>query len=184
MDSRLRGNDENKINFMKKTIYIFLLLFVCANFALAQTPVDSTRVKAVPLAKMTKSPAGALWRTFVLPGWGQIYNKDYIKAPFFTASAVVLGYLIYDNHVKYADLKKQTDAMEKTDPLYANKKAEREYYHNNRDLFGLGLLGVYAIAAVDAYTGAQLFDFNVNEDLSLSIRPAYMMGVSLSLNFK
>jgi hypothetical protein len=166
---------------MKKTIYIFLLLFVCANFALAQTPVDSTKTE--PKAKMTKSPAGALWRTFVLPGWGQVYNEDYIKAPFFTASAVVLGYLIYDNHLKYMDIKNQTDAMLKTDPLYANKKAEREYYHNNRDLFGLGLLVVYGVAAVDAYTGAHLFDFDVSPDLSLSVRPAYMMGVSVNIKF-
>jgi hypothetical protein len=167
----------------KKTIYILLLLLVCANFALAQAPVDSTKTKTEPKAKMTKSPAGALWRTFVLPGWGQVYNEDYIKAPFFTASAVVLGYLIYDNHVKYMDIKKQTDAMLKTDPLYANKKAEREYYHNNRDLFGLGLLAVYGVAAVDAYTGAHLFDFNVSPDLTLSVRPAYMMGVSVNLKF-
>lgn len=168
---------------MKKTIYILFLLFVCANFAFAQAPVDSTKVKAVPLAKMTKSPAGALWRTFVLPGWGQVYNKDYRKAPIFTGSAVVLGYLIYDNHVKYMDIKKQTDAMLKTDPLYANKKAEREYYHNNRDLFGLGLLAVYGVAAVDAYTGAHLFDFNVNSDLALSVRPAYMFGFSMNFKF-
>jgi len=95
-----------------------------------------------------------------------------------------MGYFIYDNHIKYMNIKKQTDAMLKTDPLYADKKAEREYYHNNRDLFGFGFLAVYAVAAVDAYTGAQLFDFNVNQDLSLSVCPAYLMGVSLSLNFK
>lgn len=169
---------------MKKTIYILLFVLICVSSSWAQTPVDTTAKKPVPLAKMTKSPAGAVWRTFVLPGWGQLYNEDYIKAPIFTASAVVMGYLIYDNHIKYADLKKQTDAMLKTDPLYANKKAEREYYHNNRDLFGLGLLAVYGVVAIDAYTGAHLFDFNVNENLTLNVRPAYIMGVSFSLNFK
>jgi len=37
------------------------------------------------------SPRGALWRAAVAPGWGQIYNRDYIKVPFVWAGLAEIG---------------------------------------------------------------------------------------------
>ncbi len=133
-------------------------------------------------AEMTKSPTGALWRTFIVPGWGQFYNEDYWKAPIFTATWGILGYMIYDNHNQFMDIKKLTDEMDQSDPEYSALRNEREHYRDNRDLFAMYLLGVYGIAAIDAYTGAHLFDFNVDDDLAVKFRPS-PMGLSVWIEF-
>jgi hypothetical protein len=47
----------------------------------------------------------------------------------------------------------------------------RDKFRRNRDLsfFGVGL--VYGLAALDAYISAHLLDFDVGEDLTVSVRP-------------
>ncbi len=149
---------------------------------------------------MTKSPTTALIWSFVFPGLGQIYTEDYWKTPIFAGAS---GFLIYNianywsqfsDAAKVADrLKAESTSLQKQieqlppgeDPSQLQSrlstvndslniaKQEREFYRDNRDLNGLYLLGVYIFAAVDAYVGAHLFDFNVSEDLGVSWRPAW-----------
>lgn len=56
-------------------------------------------------------PRGALWRAAVLPGWGQIYNRQYLKLPFvyggilgFAGAALYANsrYLLYRRAYLYA----------------------------------------------------------------------------------
>ncbi len=144
---------------------------------------DTNQKSKIPeFTEMTKSSSGALWRSFILPGWGQFYNEDYWKAPVFTITWGILGYMIYDNHTQFMDIKKITDKMDSTTPEYTALRNEREYYRDNRDLFTLYLLGVYGIAAIDAYTGAHLFDFNVDDDLAVKFSPT-PLGVGVLLEF-
>lgn len=181
---------------MKKGIYITILLFIIAypvfsqdttivdnSKNMVQTDTTNKKSEKVPeYMTLTKKPAAVLWRTFILPGWGQLYNEDYWKAPIFTASWGVLIYMIYDNHTKFIEKKDITDKMLTDDPDYNRLRNEREFYRDNRDLFSLYLLGVYGIAAIDAYSGAHLFDFDVNDDLTAKIQ-ATPFGVSLIVNF-
>ena len=44
----------------------------------------------------------------------------------------------------------------------ALKPTDKNWKNNNRDINGLYLLAVYGIAAVDAYVGAHLFDFDIS----------------------
>lgn len=170
-------------------VVVLTLLLGSAAFAKGADSIyvseDSSSIEKQGLpefVELTKSPSGALWRSFVLPGWGQVYNEDYIKAPVFTVAWGAIGWFIYDNHKKYIDFKKQTDAVGQDSPDYSALRQEREFYRDNRDRLALYLLGVYGIAAVDAYTGAHLFDFEVGDDLSCKIKPV-PIGVLLQIEF-
>lgn len=124
--------------------------------------------------QMAKSPTGAVLRSLALPGWGQIYVESYWKAPLLIGGAGTLVYLIIDNNIKFVDAKKDVDKLisnQATDYEITRAKNIREYYRDNRDMCAFFLAGVYIIAAVDAYVGAHLFDFNVNEDLSVNWKP-------------
>ena len=75
----------------------------------------------------------------------------------------------------------------------ANLNELQDYYHRNRDLTIVGMALLYALNVLDATVDAHLFDFNVNEDLSLNIRPKTLYssstsmpiaGLGLTLNFK
>ncbi|MBP7215307.1 MAG: hypothetical protein KBA52_06720, partial [Candidatus Kapabacteria bacterium] len=61
---------------------------------------------------------------------------------------------------------------------------KREYYRDNRDQSIFIMVGVYILAAVDAYVGANLYDFNVSEDLSINIIPKDLNGIAVNLQIK
>lgn len=144
--------------------------------------------------EMTKSPTGALWRSFVLPGWGQLYVESYWKAPVFFLGAGTLAYFSFWNNSKYQNDQLLYDNTKQNDPTNKTKMDSldryKEYYRNNRDqcIFYIGL--TYILAAVDAYVGAHLYDFDVSEKLSMRIEPYYnnsrynAYGLSLNLRIK
>jgi hypothetical protein len=121
---------------------------------------------------MSKSPTGAIYRSLAMPGWGQLYVESYWKAPIFFAATGTLIYFIIDNQIKYSDYENRLIGMSKNDIDYQITKLYREYYRDNRDMSGFYLIGVYVLAAVDAYVGAHLYDFQVDDKLSM------YMGVS------
>lgn len=47
------------------------------------------------------SPRGALWRSAAVPGWGQVYNRQYYKLPFVYGGLAALGYAIYTMNQRY-----------------------------------------------------------------------------------
>lgn len=179
-------------------ILIFLTLIPLCLTAqeLDTNNIDTVSVdKQYQAYKMSKSPEGAMWRSLAIPGWGQLYNEDYWKVPIvFGAAATMAGLIIYNNN-KFNDYEDQllaaTDRNSKIkidDPANANDeyhlinknnltdfelrqlKSNREFYRDNRDLSAFYLLGVYVIAAVDAYVGAHLYDFNVDDDLGFGAK--------------
>jgi len=136
---------------------------------------------------MKKSPTKALIYS-VIPGMGQVYVESYWKAPVFAGAA---GFLVY-NIVHYNRLFEETkleildlekEGADITDITAA--KNTREFHRDNRDQSILWLMGVYTISAIDAYVGAHLFDFNVDDNLTLNYYPDQIRGtvVSLSIDF-
>jgi len=47
------------------------------------------------------SPRGALWRAAAVPGWGQLYNRQYYKMPFVYAGLAGGGYAVYELTQRY-----------------------------------------------------------------------------------
>ena len=148
------------------------------------------------------SPQKAALFSAIIPGAGQIYNRKYWKVPVIAAGAGALVYSFQFNQKNYNLFKtelihRQTGSLEINTDLEnlsdANLNELQDYYHRNRDLTIVGMALLYALNILDATVDAHLFDFNVNEDLSLNIRPKTLYssstsmpvaGLGLTLNFK
>jgi len=189
----------------KSQIFFFLIFSILPNFLFSQNNVDTTSnvqirvidsVKTSPIQnnkdtaktlKMIKSPFGAVARSLVLPGWGQLYVESYWKIPVFIGGMGFLTYLIIDNNNKYNSASKEVNNYQKQsdyDFYYDYLVRKREYYRDNRDQSIFIMVGVYILAAVDAYVGANLYDFNVSEDLSINIIPKDLNGIAVNLQIK
>lgn len=136
-------------------------MFVLASPSYSQE-ADSLKNEEVSdtLFQMEKSPWGAVARSALIPGWGQLYNESYWKIP---VVAGVFSWLIYNyinNHNNYTEFR----------DLYIisglnNHRINREFYRDQRDLFAIYIGLAYFATLVDAYVDAHLFDFSVTEDL-------------------
>lgn len=125
----------------------------------------------------------------MLPGLGQYYVESYWKIPIFTGATGFLVYAIIANNGLFSDVEADIARLElissatNTNAI-ALLKREREVYRDRRDLAWIGLGAVYVIAAIDAYTGAHLFDFDVSDNIAGSITPhPALSGIQLTLRW-
>jgi hypothetical protein len=171
---------------------IILLMFSLYSMS-AQDDVndnqDTASVRKSPkieFAEMSKSPTGALVRSLLIPGWGQLYVENYWKAPLMFGGFVGVGSIIYWNHDNYRSAIDEIEsyAGEPDDFELQVLKNKRDFYRDQRDLGGLYMLGVYLISAVDAYVGAHLYDFNVDDDLSFDLRPNRMGMIEFQIKYR
>ncbi len=183
--------EKSIIKNYKQLLMIFLLIlsFSIPNALFSQNSdsrvQDSTQKEVKNYH--TKSPTGAIIRSLILPGWGQIYVESYWKAPIFFGAAAGLTYLIFWNDDQYTIKKNLYSKMQSenpNDPMLPLVKSSREYYRDNRDKSAFFLVGVYILAAVDSYVGAHLYDFDVSDDLSFQFTPDYNRGAVLTLSLK
>lgn len=150
------------LNFLKLLINhitkVFVIIILLQSLCLAQedTVKSNSNSADTTLFVMQKSPWGAVLRSAIIPGWGQIYNESYIKAPIVWGifGALAAGWIFYNN--KYIDNR----------DLYLQNNIEgyrlnRDFYRDQRDLMSIYIGLAYFLNLVDAYVDAQLFDFNV-----------------------
>jgi hypothetical protein len=149
-------------------IFFLLLFLLNTNGIYSQTePIaaDSVQTDTTTFV-MQKSPWGAVLRSAVIPGWGQVYNESYWKVP------VVLGFLGYFSYVwidqnksykHYRDL--FSASITESEPSgNSNYYDYREFYRDQRNTFAIYIGLTYFLQLVDAYVDAQLFDFSVEEN--------------------
>jgi hypothetical protein len=157
------------------------------------------------LARVKKhSPGRAALMSAVVPGLGQLYNKKYWKIPIVYAGFGTLTYFLITNTSNY--LTYQSAYIEElngaTNGNYADLTARynetellsgSEYYRRNLEVTVLLTAVWYTLTIVDAAVDAHLMTFDVGEDLSLEIAPAFITpvqsfkpaaGVGLTLRFK
>ena len=163
-------------NHITKTVISLLLLTsLCIaqqDSLLVNTKTENDTINDTTFV-MKKSPWGAVLRSAIIPGLGQIYNESYIKAPIIWGieGALVYGWLFSNRLYKdNRDLFMQTGNE--------GYRTSREIYRDQRDLFTIYIGLVYLLNLVDAYVDAHLFDFTVKEDLYTGTP---MLG--LKLNF-
>jgi hypothetical protein len=105
-----------------------------------------------------RSPAKAVLLSFLLPGGGQVYTRNYWKAALIAPAELTLGYLSCRAH------RQATDAQSANDPaLYLRYRDERTKY-----LWWTGAVIVFSMA--DAYVSAQMFGFD--REMRLAFGPA------------
>lgn len=146
-------------------------------------------------------PMRAVWLGAIVPGLGQIYNRSYWKLPIVYGGLMGCVYAItwtsseytsYNTAYKdiYFDIRdgKLTndpsksyiailpegytmDMMGGASAYQSRLKEWQSQSRRNRDLAIAATVVVYALTLVDAYVDAQLFDFDVSEDLTLNVSP-------------
>ena len=119
--------------------------------------IDSTFV-------MSKSPLGAVGRSAILPGWGQLYNESYWKIPVVWGVLGWFTYLYVENnklYKEYGDLYSESLESGIGNSYYRDA---RDTYRDERDKYALILGLSYLLNLVDAYVDAHLFDFDVTEN--------------------
>ena len=165
------------------------------------------------------NPQRALWLAMVLPGAGQIYNRKFWKLPIIYGGFMGCIYALTWNNMMYKDYSQAYQDLMDDDPgtasynkfLHLGKqiqtkadeerykkifKSRKDKYRRWRDMSFFVMLGVYAFSVIDAYVDAELSQFDISKDLSLTVEPAVMpnhnggdwldsqsLGVSCKLNF-
>ncbi|MDR2848343.1 MAG: DUF5683 domain-containing protein [Bacteroidales bacterium] len=131
-------------------------------------------------------PAKATIMSAVLPGLGQVYNHKYWKVPL--AYALIGGstyFLInYQNKFQryrraYIDMKDGDDYtnFHKTlniDPTYDMERYitnRKDVFRKYRDYAIIAVVISYLMNVVDANVDAHLFDYNVDDNLSIHAQP-------------
>ncbi len=165
---------------MKRTVLCLTLLLLMEGALAAQfdssrseprtvAATDTTRVRKRP----HKSPRGAMLRSLALPGWGQLYNRQPIKAGLvIAAQGTLIGLRFYYNAraARFSD-----------DP------ARRNLYLDRRNLMYWLMGGVALLSMVDAYIDAHLFNFDTGPDLALRLGPTPAAGaqsIPLGITFR
>ena len=146
---------------MKKIIVGFIILILYSNAVKSQSinnsayflksklinaDIDTARLLS---DKPIKSPMGALIRSAILPGLGQVYNQKYIKGVFVFALNGVLGYEIYDYNKKWNNTGKSK-------------------YRDKRNLYTWYFSLSYLLTLIDAYIDAYLFGFDKAIEIAAS----------------
>lgn len=165
-----------------------------------QTETDTAGIKR-------HSPHRATLYSMMLPGLGQAYNRKYWKIPIVYAGFGVFYYLIDYNNTEYQkwraayvhavqDPDGEEDPVNEYEKLYGDNtdflRARKNDARRYRDLNYI-LAGVwYMLNVLDAAVDAHLFNWEVDDDLSLRVEPhmehqfgSYkpVGGVKLSLRF-
>jgi hypothetical protein len=117
---------------------------------------------------MQKSAWGSVLRSAVVPGWGQIYNQSYWKAPIIWG---IGAWLVYNwiqnnkNYKTYRNLYLQFPNNESQDHYIQL----RNFYRDQRDLFTIYMGLTYLLQLIDAYVDAHLLDFTVQENYQFGL---------------
>ena len=202
------------IRTLSFTVIVFLFLVPATN-VFAQEKEDTLIIKSAETDTTGKSllaldtvvtkkhnPKVATFRSAVLPGWGQAYNKKYWKIPIvYGALGTAAGVFIY-NIKTYKLLRQAVVYRSDNDtandvlvaPEFASLSTEsirfyRNAYRQNIDYSVLAFLVIWGLNVVDATVDGHLKAFDVSPNITLKIRPGFnystsSAGLSLVFSFK
>lgn len=192
---------------MKKLLFIFLLTghYIFAQEVITDTLKTEKDIVA-EIEKLNKNKLSALdprkagWKSAILPGWGQYYNRKYWKIPIvWGAIGTGIGFIIWNNnqYVRYKNafnaqlngLPHEFSDITGVDLLTALGNAQ-DRRKRQRDYAIAITLGVYILNIVDAVVDAHLYEGRRDPDLAISpviindfTSPDYS-AAGLSLNYR
>ena len=155
---------------LRKEIFLVILFVVITNLVWSQS--------ANNVAEDYHSPRKATIYSTALPGLGQAYNKKYWKIPVIYVGIGSLSYLSIQNQAEFSRYKSAyiLRADGGTDEFFGiyNETALLDFmddYRKNRDLCFIGITVLYIIQIVDANVDANLYNFDISDDLSMRLFP-------------
>ena len=170
---------------MKKIIFLIIL---SSNLGVCQ----KENIKIFNPKKATRLSA-------IVPGLGQVYNKQYWKIPVIYGGYAVIGHYIKFNNDMYHEFKNALTYEIDDDastinpfPNFSRNSLERnmDFWRRNRDVLIIFTGVYYLLNIVDAHIFAHLNEFDINNDLSLEIKPSInkinsnnLVGISVFIKF-
>ncbi|MFU8812840.1 MAG: DUF5683 domain-containing protein [Balneolaceae bacterium] len=148
-------------------------------------------------------PRSVMLRSLMVPGWGQITNKQAWKVPIiYGLFAGVTAYTIYldgqyrDYRAAFFNAERGEDSDFRFGPTPdrllgvtpTQLRSQRNSFRNRRDFMFIVIGLTHLLNVVDAYVFAHMRSFDVSDDLSLrpSLSPAILAsqapGVSLTIS--
>ena len=132
-------------------------------------------------------PVKAALYSAVIPGLGQAYNKQCWKIPIIYGGAIAFAHVINYNNRLYSQFRAaQLAELSQNDPstnpfepyapgTYSSTNITRnaERYRRNRDYMIILASAFYLVNIVEAHIAAHLKEFDINEELSIQIRPSF-----------
>ena len=178
----------------------------------ADTVVKSSKPIQSEKHQKPHSPKTATIMSACLPGLGQVYNGKWWKVPIVYAGLGGLGYMAYSNYSEYrsylhayefktGDLPEGVTLNEHETELanrYAANQLQtyKESYRRSFELFTIITVAWYGLNILDACVDGHLYNYDISDDLSLSIDPYLrpmetpmpmphyaQVGLSFKLNF-
>lgn len=175
------------IKLVRPIVLIIVLTFFNTMGATAQDDtLSQAPVKNKTKPKHNYRPGRAALLSTLLPGAGQFYNRKYWKPPILYAGAAALIYWINFNSTEYnrfntayaSRMAFRTDTTqfaiqpgEFRDFSDNELRVTRDSYRRDLEFSIIVSTAVYALNIVDAYVDAHLRQFDLNEDISLSVHP-------------
>lgn len=172
-------------------VLFILLVFILTKSQAAYAQQPETVVKKVVDTSDFHSAKRATIYSAILPGLGQAYNKKYWKIPIIYAGFGTLIYFISTNGNEYRLFRDAYNLVATGDSLaydsneYVEKynedlnllKEGRNYYRRNLELNYIlaGLL--YILNIVDASVDANLYNFDVSDEISLRFEPVRSQNI-------
>lgn len=150
--------------------------------------IDSSITKKKEINPLAPSRAALL--STVLPGAGQLYNKRYWKAPLVWGAigGSIYAYSWNNNNYKrfrtafkrrqagfiddeFYDLNGDNVAGQEPDLDLGDLENQQERFQEDRDLWLVVTIAMYALNIVDANVDAHLKQFNIDDNLSFDFEP-------------
>ena len=169
------------------------------NDSLNNSKNDSTTTTKSTIKK--HSPKTATILSLIIPGAGQVYNKKnwWWKVPIIYGAGCGLIYGGFFSLNEYNGFREAYIERQKighnTNNYYNRFQSEtllaiRDSYRQDRDMYFVYAVVVYALQVLDATVEAHFVDFNLNENVSLKIQPqilldgyTYSKGLQVTLKF-
>ncbi len=140
----------------------------------------------------TTNPKKAGLYSLLLPGAGQLYNRQYWKIPIIYVGAGVAVYFYTNNQKNYQ--KYRSAYISRLDPTLPDKetmyseqelKILQDEYKRWLDMTSLFTAVGYTLQVLDAVVFAHLKDFDISKDISMRLQPvaAPQGGLGLGLAF-
>jgi hypothetical protein len=182
---------------MRIRLMFFLVVYFIARAgisapldSLVQVKKDSVKSSIMPYKII---PRQATLKSLMIPGWGQLYNRQYWKLPLVAGAFITLGMIANYNQVRYSKYRDYyyVVSVHPEDPKYVppatvavpyedgvtrdldvnQLKRINDGFRRNRDYTYIGMILAWALNVVDANVSAHLKTFDVSDDLSLHVKP-------------
>ncbi|MBO5943477.1 MAG: hypothetical protein J6Q63_09355 [Bacteroidales bacterium] len=126
----------------------------------------------------TPDPGKATLYSLLLPGLGQVYNGELYKVPIYWGGLMISTHMLINNNRNYKRFKRIHNEATNPDINYtAQISAEtakwyRDVYRRYRDYSIVATALLYVLQVMDANVFAYMHDFEVTDDISMSVEPA------------